>query len=201
MEKVDRRVRRTRRRLRDALIELILANGYDHITIQEITDAADLSRATFYLHYKDKDELLASSLEEMFDELMDSVKDLMLRRKLEPIDGDAPSLPAFKHVAEYADLYKSLLGEKGVSSVINRILNYIARIAEEQYHLLVSEDEEQDLPVPIEVAARHLAGALFSMVSWWLENDMQYTPEEMASHFHRLTVPSIFSAIGRTPQD
>lgn len=202
MEKqLDRRVRRTRIRLRDALIQLILEKGYDNITIQEITDTADLSRATFYLHYKDKDELLASSLEEMFDELMDSVKDLMLRRKLELVDGDAPSLPAFKHVEEYADLYKSLLGEKGVSSVINRILDYIAGIGAQQYRLVIEDEDETNLPVPIEVASRHLAGAMFSMVSWWIDNDMPYTAEEMAQHFHRLTVPSIMSAIGRLPKN
>ncbi|GAB5492506.1 MAG: TetR/AcrR family transcriptional regulator [Phototrophicaceae bacterium] len=200
MEKpLDRRVKRTRVRLRDSLIKLILEKGYDNVTIQEITDTADLSRATFYLHYKDKDELLANSLEEMFDELMDSVKDLMLRRKLEMLDGDAPSLPAFKHVEEYADLYRSLLGEKGVSSVINRILDYIANIGEQQYHLIIGDEDESKLPVPIDVASRHLAGALFSMVSWWLDNDMPYTPEEMAQYFHRLTIPSIMSAVGRFP--
>jgi AcrR family transcriptional regulator len=197
MEKLDRRVRRTRRRLRDALVQLILKKGYDKVTIQDITDAADLSRATFYLHYKDKDELLAGSLEEMFDELMVSVKDIMLRRKIELGDSNPPSLPAFQHVADYAELYKSLLGDSGVSSVINRIISYIARISEEQFRLLVSEEEEKDLPVPIPVAARHLAGALYSMVSWWIESDMAYSPEDMARMFHQLTAPSILSAIGR----
>lgn len=202
MKKLDRRVRRTRRRLRDALIQLILEKGYDNVTIQEITDTADLSRATFYLHYKNgKDELLAVSLEEMFDELVGSVKDLMLRRKLELQDDNPPSLPVFKHVAEYADLYRSLLGDKGVSSVINRTLSYIARIAEEQYMMLIDEDEIDNLPVPIEVASRHLAGALFSMVSWWLEHDMPHTPEEMAQMFHLLTVPSIMAAIGMAKKD
>ncbi len=197
---LDRRVRRTRRRLRDALIELILEQGYDNITIQEITDEADLSRATFYLHYKDKDELLASSLEEMFDELVESVKDIMLRRKIELDEGEAPSLPAFKHVAEYADLYRSLLGEKGVSSVINRILDYIARVGEQQYRIVVSKEEEKSIPVPIEVAARHMAGAIFSLMSWWLAEDMKYTPEEMAEYFHRMTVPATMAAFGRLPQ-
>jgi AcrR family transcriptional regulator len=201
MEKIDRRVRRTRHRLRDALIQLILEQGYDHITIQEITDTADLSRATFYLHYKDKDELLAISLEEMFDELVESVKDLMLRRKLELDDDNPPSLPVFKHVEEYADLYRSLLGERGVSSVINRTLTYISRIAEQQYRMLIDEDEADNLLVPIEVASRHLAGALFSMVSWWLENDMPYKPEKMAQMFHQLTVPSILSTIGRSHKE
>jgi hypothetical protein len=110
-------------------------------------------------------------------------------------------LPAFKHVAEYADLYKSLMGDKGVSSVINRILNYIARISEQQFRLLVTEEEIKSLPVPIEAAARHLAGALYSLVSWWLENDMPYPPEEMARIFHTLTVPSIMSAIGRSMKE
>lgn len=201
MEKIDRRVRRTRRRLRDALIQLILEKGYDNVTIQEITDTADLSRATFYLHYKDKDELLAISLEEMFDELVESVKDLMLRRKLELTDDNPPSLPVFNHVAEYADLYRSLLGDRGVSSVINRTLNYIARIGEQQYRMLISEDEEANLPVPIEVASRHLAGAMFSMLSWWLEQDMPYTAVEMAQMFHRLTVPSILAAIGQLQKE
>jgi AcrR family transcriptional regulator len=197
MEKLDRRVRRTRRRLRDALIQLILKKGYDKVTIQDITDTADLSRATFYLHYNDKDELLAGSLEEMFDELMVSVKDIMQRRKLELSDSNPPSLPAFQHVADYAELYKSLLGDSGVSSVINRIIGYIARVTEEQFRLLVTEEEEKTLPVPIPVSARHLAGALYSMVSWWIESDMPYPPEEMARIFHQLTAPSILSAIGR----
>jgi AcrR family transcriptional regulator len=196
VKKLDRRIRRTRGHLRDALIQLILEQGYDNITIQEITDTADLSRATFYLHYKDKDELLAISLEEMFDELVDSVKDLLLRRKLELQDDNPPSLPVFEHVAEYADLYRSLLGDRGVSSVINRTLSYIARIAEQQFRMLIKEGQEDDLPIPIEIAARHLAGALFSMVSWWLENDMPHTPEEMAQMFHVLTMPSMLAAIG-----
>ena len=198
---LDRRVRRTRRRLHDALIQLILEKGYDNVTIHEITEQADLSRATFYLHYKTKDELLASSLEEMFDELMESVQELMLKRQLDTsYDGDAPSLPAFKHVAEYSDLYKSLLGEKGVSSVINRILNYIARIGAKQYRLIIDGQDEDELPVPIEVTARYMAGAMFSMVSWWIEQDMPYSPEDMAKHFDTMTVPAVMTALGQMPQ-
>jgi AcrR family transcriptional regulator len=196
-QKLDRRVRRTRRRLRDALIELILEKGYESITIQEITDRADLSRATFYLHYENgKDELLASSLEEMFDELMESVQDMVYQQSLEIDEKDPPSLLAFKHVAEYSKLYKSLLGDKGVTSVIYRTLNYIARISQKQLEGIKAEHNIDKTPVPIEVAAQHNAGSLFSMVSWWLENDMPYTPEEMARIYHAITVPGIRAALG-----
>jgi AcrR family transcriptional regulator len=201
-KKLDRRVRRTRRRLRDALIELILEKGYDNITIQEITDRADLSRATFYLHYEGgKDELLAISLEEMFDELVESVQDLVYQQSLEATDQNPPSLLAFKHVAEYHQLYRSLLGDKGVTSVIYRTLNYIARISLKQLEGLKAERQLDNTPIPLEVAAQHSAGSLFSMVSWWLENDMPYSPEEMAHIYHSITVPGIRAALGLPQKD
>jgi len=201
-QKIDRRVRRTRRRLRDALIELILEKGYDRVTIQEITDRADLSRATFYLHYKGgKDELLASSLEEMFDELVDSMQDLVFRRNVEWDAEEPPSLPAFQHVAEYSALYKSLLGDTGVTSIIYRTLNYIARITQKQFEALAEERNLEDLPVPLEVAAQHIAGSLFSIVSWWLENDMPYSAEEMARLYHYMTVPGIRVSLGLPIKD
>lgn len=196
MEKVDRRVRRTRRRLRDALIQLILDKGYAPITIQEITDTADLSRATFYLHYKDKDELLASSLEEMFDELVESIQDFLSDENFSPSTDTPPSLPAFQHVAEYRELYKALLGDKGVTSVIYRTIEYTARLAEKRLRALVPDEELDALPVPLPIVAQHVAGSLFALVSWWLEHDMPHSPEEMAQMYHRMTVASMNTALG-----
>ncbi|MDQ7024106.1 MAG: TetR/AcrR family transcriptional regulator [Anaerolineae bacterium] len=196
-KKIDRRVRRTRKRLRNALIELILEQGYESITIQEITDRADLSRATFYLHYQNgKDELLGVSLEAMFDELVESVQDLVYQQNLDSDEKQPPSLLAFKHVQEYSNLYKSLLGNKGVSSVIYRTLDYIARISRKQLDGLKLEHQIDTAPIPIELAAQHSAGSLFAMVSWWLENDMPYSAEEMAQFYQAITVPSIRAALG-----
>ena len=56
--KTDRRIQRTRQSLRTALLELIKEKGYDAISIEEITERANVGRATFYLHYKDKEDLL-----------------------------------------------------------------------------------------------------------------------------------------------
>ena len=70
---MDRRVRRTRRMLSEALFELIQAKDYDSITIQEITDQADVHRATFYLHFATKEELFLEvfkrALARWFDEI------------------------------------------------------------------------------------------------------------------------------------
>jgi AcrR family transcriptional regulator len=77
-EKIDRRKQRTRRMLRDALLALIVEKGYDDLSVQDITEKADLRRATFYLHYADKDELLATVLREIFDALVKELEALML---------------------------------------------------------------------------------------------------------------------------
>ena len=71
--KPDRRIRRTRRQLHNALYSLIQEQNYDTITVSDVVDTADISRATFYLHYKDKDELLLHSLESLAETLMDDL--------------------------------------------------------------------------------------------------------------------------------
>ena len=66
--KTDRRIQRTRQSLRTALLELIKEKDYDAISIEEITERANVGRATFYLHYKDKEDLLLEEFSEMANE-------------------------------------------------------------------------------------------------------------------------------------
>ena len=63
--KTDRRIQRTRQSLRNALLELIKEKGFDAISTEEITERANVGRATFYLHYKDKEDLLLEEFSEM----------------------------------------------------------------------------------------------------------------------------------------
>ena len=55
---IDRRVQKTRQLLKDALVELILEEGYEAVTINEILDRANVGRSTFYIHFENKHELL-----------------------------------------------------------------------------------------------------------------------------------------------
>ena len=57
-DSIDRRVRKTRRQLRECLISLLKEKKVQDITVRELTDMADLNRGTFYLHYKDVFDLL-----------------------------------------------------------------------------------------------------------------------------------------------
>jgi len=189
----DRRVRRTNKQLRDALLALILEKGYDVITIQDIVDRADLSRATFYLHYRDKEELLVSSLEEMFDALLEG-KGQLTPDMLLPT-GQPSCYLAYQHAQEYSALYKVMLSERGVAYVMHRIQDYLAE--ESRYEieaLLLHIGHKPD--VPVDIIATHMAGALFSSLVWWIENDMPYPAEYMAQTFQRMMMPAIFAGVG-----
>jgi transposase-like protein len=61
-EKSDRRVQRSKRALREALVQLMIEKGYEETTVADIAERADVGRSTFYTHYADKEDLLQGSL-------------------------------------------------------------------------------------------------------------------------------------------
>lgn len=176
MPKLDPRVRRTHQALQEAMLFLIQEQSYESITIQAITDRADLNRATFYLHYNSKEELLADALESHLNEVVARIAQETSNR---PYWEDAKSAEiVFEYVAENSDLYKVLLGEKGLGHVMHRILLYMATFDEHTLAQHVPTGKTPAIPIPI--MAQQTAGGLFALAKWWLENDMPYSPVEMA---------------------
>lgn len=188
----DRRKPRTRRLLRDALISLILEKGYDAVTVQDITDRANLGRATLYLHFKQgKDELLMTSLREMFDDLKSRIAPPSPNTAL----GDAAlRIIPFQHAFENRDLYRvTLLSQQGTAAIVNGIREYLAGSLRERIDVAVGE---QPPLVPLDIVANYLAGAMIAMISWWLKQDKKYTPEQMADMFRQLSMPTINTVLG-----
>jgi AcrR family transcriptional regulator len=192
--KVDRRVQRTRQLLQDALITLILEKGYDKITVQNIIDRANTGRSTFYAHYLDKEDLLESGLEKLREELGQHLAGE------DAVEGSEwlllPSLALFRHTGENHDLYKAMIGGKGIDVVVKAIDD--ALIAHAQTHLeqLVTKGGQPSVP-PL-VIVTYVVGALLALLTWWLDNDMPYPPEQMHEMFRQLTTPGVSAVFGKT---
>ncbi len=193
--KTDRRILRTRKQLSDALMALILEKGYDAVTIEEITERADLGRTTFYLHYKDKDELLYKSLEAVFDDLVSQMEPYPIDEW--PLAGERLSGMAFRHAAENAHLYKIILSGQGGTSIAQRIREYIAQTS---IHIIKTHYAQYigDSPVPIEVLSNYIASSMMGMITWWLENDQPYTADEMHYFFQQLNFRGTAQTMGLT---
>lgn len=174
--------------LRQALVELILAKGYDRITVQDIIDRADVGRSTFYAHFTDKDALLLSGLEELaaaFEEHMD--------RHLASRADPNPVLALFQHAQLQRDLYRALAGKRGAEVMRTGLRDRIKEIAASRFLVLLPDN---DADLPREVTQEYLLSALVGLLIWWLDEDRPYTPEQMADMFMRLTVPGIQSVYG-----
>jgi AcrR family transcriptional regulator len=183
-QRLDRRVQRTRALLRDALFELIHEKGYSAITIQDITDRANLNRVTFYFHYKDKDDLLFNVMQDLYNVLTASQPPTYSLHEWARQD----ALYTFRHVQEYAHLYKVLLSEKGSLLLVGRLMDYFAEAGLEKAREIIPPDAA--LPLPLEVVEHFYAGAFFGLVRWWILHDMPHTPETMAEMCHRLETNS-----------
>ena len=204
---IDRRSRRTRRMLKEAFFALVLEKGYDGVTIEDITDRADLGRTTFYLHYRDKEELLLESIVAIAEELIARLPPEAWRigdgddggRPVEIGDGTpaaaSPSSEAvfdaihvvFQHAAENIHLYRVFLRGEGARQAQHRLHVIISQKAAELINERVQAVELALQPsLPLDVFCSYFAGALLATITWWLETSAPYSPEQMADMFRRL---------------
>jgi AcrR family transcriptional regulator len=186
----DRRVRRTRRALQKALISLILEKGFDSVTIEEITDRADLGRTTFYLHFKDKEDLLMQAIDSISEDfieqhgiLLNKVKDPQSVLSQIQLNLDESIIyNIFAHARDNADLYKVVLRGEGSARASARFLNIIKNEAIRR----MKDIEELESKVPVEVFSVFFSGTLMALVTWWLEEDQPYAIKDMVQYYQQL---------------
>jgi AcrR family transcriptional regulator len=172
----DPRIVRTRSMLRDAFVSLILERGYDSITIQDIADRAGLRRATFYLHYKDKEELLTATLDGMMLGITAEIAQIE-DNPFDPECNETVIRMVFKHAEQNANLYRIILQGHGAIRIVRHIREYMAT----QIRLQHADDLPGDnSDFPVDVVANYMAASELSLLIWWLENDMPYPAEQMA---------------------
>jgi AcrR family transcriptional regulator len=197
-KKVDPRVVRTRQMLRDALVSLIEEKGFDAITVQDIADRAGLNRATFYLHYRDKQELLVKSLRDAIDELVADIGASTDEQGQLVFDESQRTIKAaFEHVAQHARFYRVMMSAEGVPSFIAGVRDYMAEITL-RWLTALQPDPHQGL-VPLEIVANSLSWSLLGVLIWWLEHDMPYAPEYMAEQFRLLITLDLRQVLGLEP--
>jgi AcrR family transcriptional regulator len=157
MNSTDRRVRRTQKALGDALIALALEKEYDEITIQEITNRADIGYRTFFRHYSDKDELLKDELNSVRIELGELMGPPSYELFLDP-NTQAADLPdskiLFHHVQENSDLYRVLLfSDRGL---VQPLKAFAIQEFRTNYSTLLETD------IPFDILANHMVSAMIT---------------------------------------
>jgi AcrR family transcriptional regulator len=190
----DRRIQRTRSALRSALIELILEQGYEAITIQEIIDRANVGRSTFYAHYMDKHQLLLANLAELRSMLMEYQRASVQKRGDLAQGGFAFSLGMFDHADSHAQLYRAMVGKQSGVILLREIQQILADLVRAELASVIPPGARG--AIPQEVLVEYVVSAFLGLLVWWLEVERTCSAAEMDQMFQSLTTPGVLAAIG-----
>ena len=187
-KKVDRRVRRTRDRLGDALVDLLQEKPFDTITVQHVLDRAGVGRSTFYTHYRGKEDLFLSDCDEFFEAMATA-----LSRRRDPSERVAPVRELFSHVAEMRTFYSALVASGRIHDVLDLAQAHFARGIQGR----LGPRRRSGASAPGRAALAHaLAGALVSLLSWWIDHAAAGSPAAMDELYHRLVWNGLSGADG-----
>ncbi|MDO9086317.1 MAG: TetR/AcrR family transcriptional regulator [Anaerolineaceae bacterium] len=182
-DSVDPRVRKTKKWLQEALLSLMLQKQFTKISISEITDQAEVSRPTFYLHYHTKEEVLEDYLDSMYTIFM-----IDMQPNLDSIIQGKMAVKFFEQIADQAVFLRSLIDSEVSNLVMNKLHKYCYAVikqslAQAPYHSI--EDSTWDFVIA------SIAGSVYAMSIRWLQMDMPHTPKEMGELTMRLIRPGI----------
>jgi AcrR family transcriptional regulator len=177
--KPDERIRQTHQRLGRALVELIQEKPIDQVTVQDVLDRASVGRSTFYLHFRDKNDLLLSQLEMVLEHMS-----TVLRVRQEVSDRVVAVTEIFEHIGGQNKIYRAL-GEAGrLHDFFDLAQDYFARGIEQRLR-----DSKRAAKIPqreLRARAQVLAGSLLSLLRWWIDRGAKESPSELDELFHRM---------------
>ncbi|MFW5748189.1 MAG: TetR/AcrR family transcriptional regulator [Chloroflexota bacterium] len=191
----DPRVRKTRRGLRRAFIQLMLTKGYDAVTIQDIADAAETARITFYRHYPDKESLLSDCLNTLYEDLIQRTERVSAEGVLR---GYTPVRVLYDHMEDEEQMYRVLFSSRGAQTVIQRLRDHLAANA---LNNIRNSVDTTRVKAPLDLIANHAASAQIGLAVWWLEHNKPYPADYMAQAAFAISFGGIASALGITPVD
>lgn len=187
--KVDPRVRRTHRLLREAMVSLIMEKDYGSITIKDITDRAEVAYITFFRHFESLDDLLMEVLDEGLAELQSHIE--TLAKQSEPSALEIEGRLIFEYIQQKADLFRILFKSQSVTRIRKKIVQTIAELFQRSCLPLAHSKNR----VMVNILSNHIATSLLALIEWWLNNHMHPAPAQMGKVYKSLIIDSTVGAV------
>src|SRR5262245_42938374 len=188
----DRRIQKTEALLREALASLIREKAYDSIVVKEILDRANVGRSTFYTHFRDKDELLANTIQEMIC----SARSTQLPNAAKPFERIIRfSLSIFEYLEEHR--HQQLRAGDGTIDAGSRAIlhehlqNVLAELINDDVERFFQGRRKSADMMPPAVLVQYVASTFVLVLNWWVETDSPLTPKEVNELFRALVVPTL----------
>jgi AcrR family transcriptional regulator len=191
-EKLDLRVQRTRKLIREALFELINEKGFEAVSVQDITDYAMINRTTFYRHYTDKYDLARKCMDNVFQSLIDQISSTEKENQVAGVNSSRNFKVFLNHLDQNADLYNLLFGQASHPVFISQLKEYIIQIL--RFRMKNLEYSQSSLPQ--DMFEEYLAGAYIGVIQWYLTHRDEYTADSIAQWLYKLVAEGSISVLG-----
>ena len=190
-ERLDRRVGRTKRLLKRALLELIKERGYDRVTVRDIAERADIGRSTFYSHYSDKAELLFDG----FDRWVATLPEIPVEpsRWVDGREGFRFALPFLHHIGSARHVFRPLMTGAAGPRLRRETERLLAEVIRRELARLTGASE--DIP-PEDPRVAYLTGAFQGITNWWVDQACRTDVEEVDRIFQQLALAGLSGARG-----
>lgn len=175
---MDRRQKKTRECIFQAFSKLLETKKYNHITVQDIIDEANIGRSTFYAHFETKDALLKAMCTDLFSHVF---SDELKKEPSHDFSSDNCGLRAkLTHI-----LYHLKDSRKDIAGILScesgdLFMKFFREFLTEMFSDYLKRYETD---VPYEFLVHHLAGSFAEAAKWWINGDLKYSPEEMAGYY------------------
>ncbi len=175
---MDRRQKKTREAIFAAFRRLLAKKRFEHITVQEIIDEADVGRSTFYAHFETKDALLREMCTDIFQHVFSPE---LSAEATHDFSVDHPTLSVrLTHI-----LYHLKDSEKNIAGLFasesgELFVTYFKGYLLELFDAYIGEFSSD---VPMDYLKNHLVGSFVESVRWWIRGGMTYRPEEIVDFY------------------
>jgi AcrR family transcriptional regulator len=183
--------------LREALLSLLEERDIASISVLDIVQRAEINRATFYLHYEDKDAFVAQALDALFEDLVGGVRSFIDSHSA--MSADEPPrvlVDLYRTMAERPALYRRLLSDTSPGSFTARLLAFLE--SEFLRHWPDLDVAVEPGEAPPDLRARYAAYANLGVMHWWLEHSNDEVPETVTSWQWQLMRPVWFAHPGKS---
>jgi len=195
---LDRRQRKSRAALQQALLQVIAEKPYEAITIEDITDAADLTRATFYAHYADKAALTCEAYELLVEDLRHEIAEFYLSEAT--VYAGAAVAAVFEHASQHANLYRmAISGAAGLEP--RRVLVTALEALVAQTLAVRSERLGRSPRVPVDLSAGCFVASTLYAIERWLDGQLDGGATEIAETILHIEMRGVEWAAGFEPGD
>jgi AcrR family transcriptional regulator len=184
----DRRIQKTRKLLHDALGGLIQEKPYDEIAVQEILDRANVGRSTFYMHFRDKDELLLSSIHDMLSSIHATPLTSSVKRHERIIRF---SLPFFKHIHHHRHTGGARMGIRGRAIIHEHLQKVVAEQIAADVRKEFQSRRKTVGQIPPDLLVQYVASTFILALNWWVENRSPLSPKDIDDLFRALILPTL----------